>query len=154
MGEGPQAAALGRRDAVLYLVAAALGSFGLGVASLYLNFLYRALGFDEFAIGLLAGAQAIGVVAGALPAAVFTRGRSRRAAIITGGTITGAGIVGILLAGTLAPLFLSAALVGFGGIVATSSGAALLADATEAAHRPTRFGQQIALGTSAAFLSS
>src|SRR5213593_2336517 len=118
MGRG-QAAALGRRDAVLYLVAAALGSFGLGVASFYLNFLYRALGFDEFAIGLLAGAQAVGVVAGALPAALFTRGRSRRAAIITGGTITGAGIVGILLAGTLVPLFLSAALVGFGGIVAT-----------------------------------
>ena len=93
-------------------------------------------------------------MAGALPAALFTRGRSRRAAIITGGTITGAGIVGILLSGALPALFLSAALVGFGGIVATSSGAALLADATEAAHRPTRFGQQIALGTSAAFLSS
>ena len=46
------------------------------------------------------------------------------------------------------------ALVGFGGIIATSSGAALLADATEAARRPVRFGQQVALGTSAAFLSS
>jgi predicted MFS family arabinose efflux permease len=45
-------------------------------------------------------------------------------------------------------------LVGFGGIIATSSGAALLADATEAARRATRFGQQVALGTTAAFLSS
>jgi predicted MFS family arabinose efflux permease len=116
--------------------------------------LYRALGFDELAIGLLAGAQALGVVAGAIPAAVFTRGRSRRAAILAGGTLTGAGIVGILLFDALAPLFVSAMLVGFGGIVATSSGAALLADATEAARRATRFGQQIALGTTAAFLSS
>src|SRR5213593_3324993 len=105
MGRG-QAAALGRRDAVLYLAAAGLGSFGLGVASFYLNFLYRALGFDEFAIGLLAGAQAVGVVAGAIPAAVFTRGRSRRAAIIVGGTLTGAGIVGILVFDALVPLFL------------------------------------------------
>src|SRR5207245_9896612 len=111
MGRG-QAAALGRRDAVLYLVAAALGSFGLGVASFYLNFLYRALGFDEFAIGLLAGAQAVGVVAGAIPAALFTRGRSRRAAIIVGGTLTGAGIVGILVFDALVPLFLSAILLG------------------------------------------
>ena len=45
-------------------------------------------------------------------------------------------------------------LVGFGGIIASSSGAALLADATVAARRATRFGQQIALGTTAAFLSS
>ncbi len=45
-------------------------------------------------------------------------------------------------------------LVGFGGILASSSGAALLADATEAARRATRFGQQVALGTTAAFLSS
>jgi len=44
--------------------------------------------------------------------------------------------------------------VGFGGIIASSSGAALLADATEAARRATRFGQQVALGTTAAFLSS
>src|SRR2546427_4585818 len=114
MGQRPQAGTLGRRDAVLYLVAAALGSFGLGVASFYLNFLYRALGFDEFAIGMLAGAQAVGVVAGALPAALFTRGRSRRGAIITGGTITGAGVVGILPAGTLPPPLLPAPLLGFG----------------------------------------
>src|SRR5712691_6291379 len=154
MGEGPQAAALGRRDAVLYLVAAALGSFGLGVASFYLNFLYRALGFDEFAIGLLAGAQAVGVVAGAVPAALSSRGRSRRAVIIAGGMLTGVGIVGMLIFSTLVPLFCSAALIGFGGIIATSSGAALLADATEATRRATRFGQQIALGTTAAFLSS
>ena len=96
----------------------------------------------------------MGVVAGAIPAAVFTRGRSRRAAIIVGGTLTGAGIVGILVFDALVPLFLSAMLVGFGGIIASSSGAALLADATEAARRATRFGQQIALGTTAAFLSS
>src|SRR2546427_11065405 len=108
MGRG-QAAALGRRDAVLYLVAAALGSFGLGVASFYLNFLYRALGFDEFAIGLLAGAQAVGVVLGALPAALFTRGRSRRAAVLAGGTITGAGILGSRLSGTPPPPFLPGA---------------------------------------------
>jgi predicted MFS family arabinose efflux permease len=89
-----------------------------------------------------------------VPAAIFTQGRSRRAAILAGGTLTGAGIVGILVFDGLAPIFVSASLVGFGGIIASSSGAALLADATEAARRATRFGQQIALGTTAAFLSS
>src|SRR5437870_12697601 len=145
---------LGRRDAVLYLIAAGLGSFGLGVAQFYLNFLYRSLGFDAFAIGLLAGAEALGVVAGAIPAAIFTPGRSRRAAILLGGTLTGIGITGILVFNALAAVFLSAMLVGFGGIIASSSGAALLADATDATRRATRFGQQIALGTTAAFLSS
>src|SRR6266849_6659376 len=145
---------LGRRDAVLYLIAAGLGSFGLGVAQFYLNFLYRSLGFDAFAIGLLAGAEALGVVAGAIPAAIFTRGRSRRAAILIGGTLTGIGIVGILVFNALGAVFLAAMLVGFGGIIASSSGAALLADATDAARRATRFGQQVALGTAAAFLSS
>ena len=94
------------------------------------------------------------MVVGAVPAALLARGRSRRVAIIAGGTLTGAGIVGILVVNALAPLFVSAALVGFGGIVATSSGAALLADATDVRGRATRFGQQIALGTTAAFLSS
>src|SRR5207247_1008794 len=130
------------------------GSFGLGVAQFYLNFLYRSLGFDAFAIGLLAGAEALGVVAGAIPAAIFTRGRSPRAVILFGGTLTGVGIFGILIFNALPPVFLSAMLVGFGGIIASSSGAALLADATDAARRATRFGQQIALGTTAAFLSS
>jgi predicted MFS family arabinose efflux permease len=93
-------------------------------------------------------------VGGAIPAAIFTRGRSRRAAILLGGTLTGVGIVGILIFNALGAVFLSAMLVGFGGIIASSSGAALLADATDAARRATRFGQQIALGTTAAFLSS
>jgi predicted MFS family arabinose efflux permease len=119
-----------------------------------LNFLYRSLGFDAFAIGLLAGAEALGVVAGAIPAAIFTRGRSRRVAILIGGTLTGIGIFGILIFNALAAVFVSAMLVGFGGIIASSSGAALLADATDAARRATRFGQQVALGTTAAFLSS
>ena len=112
------------------------------------------MGFDEFAIGLLAGAPALGVVGGAIPAAIFTRGRSRRAAILLGGTLTGVGIFGILVFNALPLMFVSAMLVGFGGIIASSSGAALLADATEAARRATRFGQQVALGTTAAFLSS
>jgi predicted MFS family arabinose efflux permease len=124
------------------------------VASFYLNFLYRSLGFDDFAIGLLTGAQALGVVGGAIPAAIFTRGRSRRTAILLGGTLTGVGIFGILVFNALLLVFLSAMLVGFGGIIASSSGAALLADATDAARRATRFGQQVALGTTAAFLSS
>src|SRR2546425_5687793 len=117
MGRG-QAAALGRRDAVLYLIAAGLGSFGLGVAQFYLNFLYRSLGFDAFAIGLLAGAEALGVVVGAIPAAIFTRGRSRRAAILLGGTLSGLGIFGFLVFNALPAVFVAAMLIGFGGIIA------------------------------------
>ena len=94
------------------------------------------------------------MVGGAIPAAIFTRGRSRRAAILVGGTLTAIGIFGILIFNALPAVFLSAMLVGFGGIIASSSGAALLADATDAARRATRFGQQVALGTTAAFLSS
>ncbi len=131
-----------------------MGSFGLGVTSFYLNFLYRALGFDGLALGLLVGAQAVGVAAGVVVARVIAPGRSRRLVIIGGGVVVGAGIVGILTLSAFALLALSAALVGLGGIVASSAGIALLADATEAHARSSRFGQQIALGTMAAFGAS
>jgi predicted MFS family arabinose efflux permease len=145
---------LGRRDAFLYLAAATLGSFGLGVAAFYLNFLYRSLGFDGVALGALVGAAALGVVIGAIPAATIARGRSRRTVILSGGIAAAFGLVGLVLSDAFVPLFLSATLFGVGGILASSSGAALLADATAAGARSSRFGQQIALGTMAAFFAS
>jgi predicted MFS family arabinose efflux permease len=145
---------LGRRDAFLYLAAATLGSFGLGVASFYLNFLYRSLGYDGIALGALVAAAALGVVLGAVPAATIARGRSRRTVILSGGVVAGAGLVGLVLFDAFVPLFIAATLFGLGGILASSSGAALLADATVASARSARFGQQIALGTMAAFFAS
>ena len=145
---------LGRRDAFLYLAAATLGSFGLGVAAFYLNFLYRSLGYDGVALGALVGAVALGVVIGAVPAATIARGRSRRTVILSGGVLAGFGLAGLVLFAAFVPLFVSAMLFGLGGILASSSGAALLADATAAGARSSRFGQQIALGTMAAFFAS
>lgn len=131
-----------------------MGSFGLGVTSFYLNFLYRALGFEGLALGALVGSQAIGVAAGVLVSRRIAPGRSRKLVIVSGGVIVGAGIVGMLTLDAYPLLVVAAALVGLGGIVATSSGIALLADATEARSRSSRFGQQIALGTMAAFTAS
>lgn len=145
---------LGRRDAFLYLAAATLGSFGLGVAAFYLNFLYRSLGYDGVALGALVGAAALGVVIGAVPAATVARGRSRRTVILSGGVIAGFGLAGLVVFAAFVPLFFAATLFGLGGILASSSGAALLADATAAGARSSRFGQQIALGTMAAFFAS
>jgi MFS family permease len=145
---------LGRRDAFLYLVAATLGSFGLGVAAFYLNFLYRALGYDGIALGALVGAAAFGIVIGAIPAATIARGRSRRTVILSGGVVAATGLIGLVLFDAFVPLLISATLFGAGGLLASSSGAALLADATIAASRSSRFGQQIALGTMAAFFAS
>ena len=145
---------LGRRDAFLYLAAATLGSFGLGVAAFYLNFLYRALGYQGIALGALVGASAFGIVLGAIPAATIARGRSRRTVILSGGFIAAAGLVGLVFFSAFVPLVLSAVLFGAGGLLASSSGAALLADSTIASSRSSRFGQQIALGTMAAFFAS
>ncbi|HEY6958626.1 MAG TPA: MFS transporter [Candidatus Limnocylindria bacterium] len=131
-----------------------MGSFGLGVTTFYLNFLYRALGFEGLALGALVGAQAIGVAIGVVVSRRVAPGRSRKLVIISGGVIVGAGVVGMLTLDAYALLVVSAALVGLGGIVSTSSGIALLADATEARSRSSRFGQQIALGTMAAFAAS
>ncbi len=145
---------LGRRDAYLYISAATLGSFGLGVTTFYLNFLYRALGFDGLALGALVGAQALGVAAGVVAARIFAVGRSRRLVIIAGGVVVAVGIVGLLTVDAFPLLVVASALIGLGGIVSSSSGIALLADATEARSRSSRFGQQIALGTMAAFFAS
>ncbi len=124
------------------------------MASFYLNFLYRALGFDGLLLGALVGAQALGVAAGVVASRIVAPGRSRRLVIIGGGVVVGAGIVGILTQGAFPLLVIAAALVGMGGIITSSSGIALLADATAARSRSQRFGQQIALGTMAAFTAS
>lgn len=145
---------LGRRDAFLYLAAATLGSFGLGVAAFYLNFLYRALGYDGIELGALVGAAAFGIVLGAIPAATIARGRSRRTVILSGGVLAAVGLSGLVVFDAFVPLLISATLFGAGGLLASSSGAALLADATIASSRSSRFGQQIALGTMAAFFAS
>lgn len=145
---------LGRRDAYLYIAAATLGSFGLGVTSFYLNFLYRALGYEGLPLGALVGAQAIGVAFGVLVSRRLAPGRSRKVVIIAGGVVVGAGVVGVLTLSLFPLLVVSAALVGLGGITASSSGLALLADATEPGARSARIGQQIALGTMAAFSAS
>ena len=145
---------LGRRDALLYLAAATCGSFGLGVAAFYLNFLYRALGYDGIALGALVGASAFGIVIGAIPAATIARGRSRRTVILSGGVIAATGLAGLVVFDAFVPMLIAATLFGAGGLIASSSGAALLADATIASSRSSRFGQQIALGTMAAFFAS
>lgn len=143
--------ALRRHDASLYIVASGLGGLGLGIALFYLNFLYRALGFDARAIGVLGGAQALGALAGAVPAAMLPRRMPRRNAILVGGCITAAGVIGILTQDALPAIFVAAALTGCGGIIVASSGSALVADATSGFDRPRMFGNQIALGAIASF---
>src|SRR5258708_14868774 len=97
--------ALRRHDASLYVVASGLGGLGLGIALFYLNFLYRALGFDARAIGVLGGAQALGGLLGAVPAALLPRRMPRRNAILMGGTVTALGVIGILTPSTLPAMF-------------------------------------------------
>jgi predicted MFS family arabinose efflux permease len=150
-GRADAAPALRRHDASLYIVASGLGGLGLGIALFYLNFLYRALGFDARAIGVLGGAQALGALAGAVPAAVLPRRMPRRNAIFIGGCVTALGVIGILTQTALPALFIAASLTGFGGIIVASSGSALVADATTGLDRPRMFGQQVALGALASF---
>lgn len=91
---------------------------------------------------------------GAWPAARLARSYSRRTAILLGGVVTALGVVVVLATDQLSLQILAAALLGAGGIVVHSSGVALLADATASGERPRRFGQQIAIGTIAAFLAA
>src|SRR5438132_2482546 len=150
-GRADAGPALRRHDASLYIVASGLGGLGLGIALFYLNFLYRALGFDARAIGVLGGAQALGAFAGALPAALLPRRMPRRNAIFAGGCVTALGVIAILTQTALPALFVGAALSGLGGIIVASSGSALVADATTGLDRPRMFGNQIALGALASF---
>ena len=91
---------------------------------------------------------------GAWPAARLARSYSRRAAILLGGVVTAAGLTAIIVVASLPLQIVAALLLGAGGIVVYASGSALLADATASGDRPRRFGQQIALGTIAGFLSA
>src|SRR5260221_330181 len=97
-------------------------------------------------MGVLGGAQALGALAGAVPAALLPRRMPRRNAIFIGGFVTAFGVIAILTQTALPLLFIGAALVGCGGIIVASSGTALVADATTGLDRPRMFGQQVALG--------
>src|SRR5260221_5938212 len=109
--------ALRRQDASLYVIASGLGGLGLGIALFYLNFLYRALGFDARAIGVLGGAQALGALAGAVPAALLPRRMPRRNAILIGGCVTAIRVIAILTPTPLVAPFARAALTGFGRVI-------------------------------------
>ena len=150
-GRADASPALRRHDASLYVVASGLGGLGVGIALFYLNFLYRSLGFDARAIGVLGGAQALGALAGAVPAATLPRRMPRRSAIFIGGLVTALGVVAILTQTALPLVFVGAALIGCGGIIVASSGTALVADATSGLDRPRMFGRQVALGALASF---
>src|SRR5437773_8426509 len=123
-GRADAGPALRRHDASLYIVASGLGALGLGIALFYLNFLYRALGFDARAIGVLGAAQALGALAGALPATLLPRRMPRRNAIFAGGFVNAFGVIGILTQTSLPLLFIGDALVDFGGSVVAYSCAA------------------------------
>lgn len=84
---------------------------------------------------------------GALPGSRFAAGRSRRAALLAGGVVTGCGLAGVVTQSAFAPLAISAALLGAGGIVASSAGGALLADASRGLARYRVFGQSLAAVT-------
>src|SRR5947209_20358909 len=88
--------ALRRHDASLYVVASGLGGLGLGIAVFYLNFLYRALGFDARAIGVLGAAQAIGALLGAIPAAFLPRRVPPRHPSLVAGSGAAIGLLGLL----------------------------------------------------------
>ena len=96
----------------------------------------------------------MGGVAGAWPAARLARSYSRRTAILAGGVVSGAGVVLIVASTDLVTQLIAAALLGGGGIVVYAAGAALVSDATAHGQRARRYGQQVALGTIAAFLAS
>ncbi len=89
-----------------------------------------------------------------MPAATVARGRSRRSVILAGGAVAGVGLGVIVLFEAFVVLVLGAALLGTGLVLASSAGAALVADATAAHARSSRYGQQIALGTMASFFAS
>lgn len=68
--------------------------------------------------------------------------------------VTAAGVVGIVVADPLVVQIAAAILLGAGGILVFSAGSALLADASAGPERSRLFGQQVAVGTIAAFLSA
>src|SRR5258708_23147478 len=115
-GRADAAPALRRHDASLYIVASGLAGLGLGIALFYLNFLYRSLGFDARAIGVLSGAQALGALAAAVPAALLPRRTPPRNAIFIGGFVTAFGVTPILTQTALPLLFIGAPLVACGGV--------------------------------------
>lgn len=66
----------------------------------------------------------------------------------------GLGVVGILLLPTFPLVALACVVLGAGGVLVASSGAALLADASRSLARFRLFGQRVAISTGSAFLAS
>ncbi|MGB9757897.1 MAG: MFS transporter [Candidatus Bipolaricaulaceae bacterium] len=142
------------RDARLFLLSSALGSFAGSFNGLYFNLYLNGLGYGQDWIGLLTSISSLVIVASALPFVFLAGSFGYKRLLLLGMGLQGASIMLPALWPMRGWLVLAAFLGGLGGAMGAVVGGPLLAELTDERSRTQLFGIQSGIAVLAGMAGS
>ena len=142
------------REAKLFLLSVTLGSVGMSVGWLMLNFYLQSLGLSQSLIGAVNAAGSLTAAVLGIPVGVLSDRVSRKAVLVVGTLLAAFGSLGVALSSTPALLLGFTVLSGMGLTAIFTNISPFLAEHSTAAQRTALFSLQAALSTATGFLGS
>ncbi len=142
------------REAKLFLLSVTLGSVGMSVGWLMLNFYLQSLGHSQSIIGAINAASWLTVAIVGIPIGIISDRVSRKAMLLLGTALAAVGALGVALSSAALPLIAFTALSGIGLAAIMTNTSPFLAEHSTAAQRTALFSLQAALSTATGFLGS
>lgn len=142
------------REAKLFLLSVTLGSVGMSVGWLMLNFYLQSLGLSQSLIGAINAAGSLTAAVLGIPVGILSDRLSRKAVLVVGTGLAALGSLGVALSSTPALLLGFTVLSGIGLTAIFTNVSPFLAEHSTAAQRTALFSLQAALSTATGFLGS
>lgn len=142
------------REAKLLLLSVTLGSVGLSVGWLMLNFYLQSLGLSQSVLGAIHAAGSITAAVLGIPLGILSDRVSRKAVLVAGTGLAALGSLGVALSSTPAPLLGFTVLSGIGLTAIFTNISPFLAEHSTETQRTALFSLQAALSTATGFLGS
>ncbi len=142
------------REAKLFLLSVTLGSVGMSVGWLMLNFYLQSLGLSQSLIGAINAAGSLTAAVLGIPVGILSDRVSRKAVLLGGTLLAALGSLGVALSSTPALLLGFTVLSGIGLTAIFTNISPFLAEHSTAAQRTALFSLQAALSTATGFLGS
>lgn len=142
------------REAKLFLLSVTLGSVGMSVGWLMLNFYLQSLGHSQSIIGAINAAGWLTVAMVGIPIGIVSDRVARKAMLLLGASLAALGALGVALSSAALPLIASTALSGIGLAAILTNLSPFLAEHSTAAQRTALFSLQAALSTATGFFGS
>ncbi len=142
------------REAKLFLLSVTLGSVGMSVGWLMLNFYLQSLGLSQSLIGAINAAGSLTAAVLGIPVGVLSDRVSRKAVLVVGTFLAALGSLGVALSSVPAALLGFTVLSGIGLTAIFTNISPFLAEHSTPAQRTALFSLQAALSTATGFLGS